>query len=147
MLSRRELSTVQMRRRLALKGFEADAIEAATARLRENGALDDGRVARAAARTHAQVKRQGRDRVARELSALGIERSVADEALAEVFGALDEAALLEQALDKRLRARLDVRDPAVQRRLFGALLRQGFDGQAVSRALRARVRGRKDEDG
>jgi len=147
MLARRELSAAQMRRRLARKGFEADAIEAATARLLGNGSLDDRRVALAAARTHAQVKRQGRDRVARELSALGIDRHVADEALAEVFGALDEAALLEQALDKRLRPRLDVRDPAVQRRLFGALLRQGFDGQAVSRALRERVRARKDEDG
>jgi regulatory protein len=146
MLSRRELSTMQVRQRLARKGFEADAVHAAASRLLGNGALDDRRVALAAARTHAQVKRHGRDRVARELSALGIDRHVADEALAEVFGTVDETALLEQALDRRLRPHLDVRDAAVQRRLFGALLRQGFDGQAVSRALRARARTQTDEE-
>jgi regulatory protein len=140
MLSRRELSERDLRRRLARKGYRADAVDAAVGRLLESRALDDRRVALAAARTHAHVKRQGRDRVARELSALGISVDVAREALAEVFGALDEQALLEQALDKRLRPRHDLRDPAVQRRLFAALVRQGFDGHAVGRALRARAR-------
>jgi regulatory protein len=145
MLSRRELSSVQLRRRLARKGYEPDAVDTALVRLAESRALDDRRVALAAARTHAHIKRQGRDRVAREISALGIGDDVAREALDEVFGALDEEALLEQALDKRLRSRLDVRDPAVQRRLFGALVRQGFGAHAVGRALRARARKTTEE--
>jgi hypothetical protein len=32
-------------------------------------------------------------------------------------------------------------DPAVQRRLYAALVRQGFDAHAVGRAIRERVRG------
>jgi SOS response regulatory protein OraA/RecX len=144
MLSRRELSASQVARRLARKGYEADAIEGALTKLRETRAIDDRRVALAAARTHAHIKRQGRGRVARELGALGLADDLVVEALDEVFGALDEDALLEQALDKRLRPRHDLADPAVQRRLFAALFRQGFNGQAISRALKARARKQRD---
>jgi regulatory protein len=140
MLSRRELSAAQVARRLARQGFEAEAVEAALAKLREARAIDDRRVALAAARTHALVKRQGRDRVARELGALGLADDAVREALDEVFGALDEDALLEQAIDRRLRPRHDVADPAVQRRLFAALLRQGFAGHAIARAIKTRAR-------
>jgi regulatory protein len=146
MLSRRELAAAQVARRLARAGFEAGAVDAALGRLREVRAIDDRRVALAAARTRAQVKRQGRDRVARELSVLGIADDTAREALDEVFGALDEGALLEQAIDKRLRPRHDLSDPAVQRRLFAALMRQGFDGHSISRALKARARRRAADD-
>jgi regulatory protein len=138
MLSRRELSSVQVRQRLARRGFESDAIDGAIARLQASGALDDRRVALAAARTRVQVKRQGRGRVQRELSAIGVDHAVARDALAEVFDGLDEQVLLEQALEKRLRRGQDPADPAVARRLFGALVRQGFAPGAVQRALRSR---------
>ena len=145
MLSRRELSARQVQQRLARKGYGGPAVDEAVRRLLASGALDDRRVAFAAARTRAQVKRQGRDRVARELSAMGIDREIVDEALAEVFGAVDEEALLNEALERRLRPRFDLRDPAVQRRLIGALVRQGFDGHAVSRAIRARAKKGEEE--
>ena len=141
MLARRELSTKQVRERLTRRGFARDAVDEAVARLQASGALDDRRVALAAARTHAQVKRHGRERVLRELGALGIDQQAAALAVAEAFGGLDEGALLEQALEKRLRRGADPRDPAVQRRVFGALVRQGFDPGAVRRALDRRRRG------
>jgi regulatory protein len=140
MLSRRELSAQGVRHRLARRGYAPEAVEAAVAALLESGALDDRRVALAVARTRAHVKRQGRDRIARELAALGVDDNVATEALDEVFGTLDGQALLEQALDRRLRPRHDLTDPVVQRRLFAALLRQGFAGSAISRALKSRAR-------
>jgi len=141
MLGRRELSIAQVRERLARRGWTETAIEPAIARLAASGALDDARVARACARTRAGVKRQGRDRVLREIEALGIAREVARTAVDEVFGALDEGDLLKAALEKRLRARMSLSDPAVQRRLYAALVRQGFDAHAVRRAIRERVRG------
>jgi regulatory protein len=106
-LARRELSVAQLRDRLKRRGYTAHAIDDAIARLLDAGALDDERVARAAARTSAQVKRHGRARVARELTTLGIPRDVADRALDEVFDAVDEQALLRQAL-RAAPARLDV---------------------------------------
>lgn len=144
MVARRELSVAQVRERLTRRGFPDGAAAQAVDRLIASGALDDARVAAACARTRSGVKRQGRDRVLREIEAMGIAREVARAAVDEVFGAVDENALLEEALTRRLRPRLSLRDPAVQRRLWAALVRQGFNGQAVSRAIRARAK-RGDE--
>jgi SOS response regulatory protein OraA/RecX len=70
---------------------------------------------------------------------MGISRDVARRAIAEVFRELDEAALLEQALDLRLRrGRADLRDGSQVRRLYQYLVRQGFDPTKVSSILEAR---------
>ena len=138
MLSRRELSVAQVRDRLARRGFEAPVAEAAITRLREAGMLDDLRVARAVARTRANVRRQGRTRVIRELAVIGIPRETADRVIAEVFGYLDEESLLEQALERRLRGSVSLADPAARRRIVTALVRQGFAPDAIVRAMRGR---------
>src|SRR5262245_35417860 len=117
LLSRRELSVRQLQERLVRRGYTSPAVAEAVERLQASRALDDERVARAFARTHASVKRQGRDRVLRELAAIGIGRSVAADAVAEVFGALDEAALLSAALARRLRRGITLDDPAARRRI------------------------------
>jgi regulatory protein len=145
-LARRELSVAQLRDRLKRRGYTAHAVEDAISHLLDAGALDDERVARAAARTSAQVKRHGRARVARELAALGIERETAERALAEVFGAVDEQALLDQALSRRLRGSTSLADPAVRRRVFAALVRQGFSPGAVQQAIRVYARGSAPDD-
>jgi regulatory protein len=140
MLARRELSTSQVRDRLRQRGFTREVIDDAVSRLTANGTLDDARVARAVARTRAHVKRQGRQRVARELALLGIPDQIAEAALSDVFGDLGEAALLEQALERRLRGRISLSDPAARRRIVAALVRQGFAPGAVMRAMRTRSR-------
>src|SRR5436190_24387744 len=50
LLARRELSEAQVRQRLARRGHEPGAIDEAVAKLREERALDDVRVAEAIAR-------------------------------------------------------------------------------------------------
>lgn len=141
MLARRELSEVQIRERLRRKEFEPDVIEAAVARLREVRAVDDRRVAVSAARTEAHIRSRGRGYVLRRLQAIGIGPELAKEAVDEVFGALDETALLERALVRRLRGRnARVQDQAQFRRLLNQLVRQGFQPSAVISALKARAR-------
>ena len=103
MLSRRELSEAQVRERLRRKDHPAEAIDAAVGRLKDARALDDRRVALAAARTEAQVRSRGRGYVLRRLQHLGIAAELAEEAVNEVFGALDEQALLDRAIARRLR--------------------------------------------
>ncbi len=144
LLSRRELSVRQVHDRLVRRGYSSAAIEGALERLQTSRFLDDARVARALARTHAAVKRQGRDRVLRELAAIGIARSIAADAVTEVFGAVDESALLRAALARRLRRGVTLDDPASRRRIIQALLRQGFSMDAIRRAMRAHAQG---EDG
>jgi len=136
LLTRRDLSEAQLRARLLERVGPADA-EAALARLKARGAVDDRRVAFAFARTAAGVKRRGPLRVRRELVAMGIEGALADEAVSAAFADTDDRALLDQAIERRLRGRpLD--DPRAVARLAGALLRQGYARDAVAAALRRR---------
>jgi regulatory protein len=141
MIARRELSEAQIRERLRRKEHEPDAIEAAVARLREVRAIDDRRVAVSLARTETLVRTRGRGYVMRRLQSIGIAPEVAQEAADEVFGALDEAELLERALARRLRGPgARIQDQAQFRRLLNQLIRQGFQPSAVISALKARAR-------
>ena len=148
MLARRELSVAQVRARLAEREYPAEQIDAAIAHLLETGALDDARVAKAYARTASGVKGRGRLRVQRELVEMGIGRDVAAQAIAEVFGDLDERALIDKAIKKKLRMtagpsrRLSLQERG---RLYQFLMRQGFTPAAVSAALR-RVGGTAADD-
>lgn len=150
LLARRELSEAQVRARLGQRGFDADSIEAAVGRLRAERALDDRRVALAGARTASQIKRRGRARVLRDIEALGIAREVARQAVDEVFGALNEDALLEAALSRRLPGgRSRIASPAEFGRLYRYLLGQGFDPSKIVALLRARSKAGAvpDDDG
>jgi regulatory protein len=144
LLGRRELSVAQLRARLLDREHPAEEVDAALAHLLETRALDDGRVARAFARTAVKVKGRGRLRVMRELHAMGIARDVVAEAVAEVFGDLDERALITQALQKKLRGRPRVADAAENARLYQYLMRQGFTPAAVVAALRKQGRGTEE---
>jgi regulatory protein len=138
LLARRELSVAGVRARLEDREHPAGDIEAAITHLLETGALDDGRVARAHARTSVTVKGRGRLRVVRELAEMGIARDVAAEAVAEVFGDMDERTLIERALQKKLRGRPRIADAAEHARLYQYLMRQGFTPAGVIAALRRR---------
>jgi regulatory protein len=143
LLGRRELSVAGLRARLLDREYPSDEIEKAIAHLLETGGLDDARVAKAYARTAATVKGRGRLRVMRELRELGIDRQVASEALAEVFGELDERTLIARALQKKLRGRTTIGTPAAYARLYQFLMRQGFSPAGVTEALR-KLGGRAD---
>jgi SOS response regulatory protein OraA/RecX len=136
LLARRELSVEGVRARLLDRGFAAVDVEDAIARLLEAGALDDARVARAYARTAAVVKGRGRLRVRRELLQLGIRSDVASEALGEVFGDVDERAMIARALQKKLRGRTKPAGQHEYARLYQFLMRQGFSPAGVAAALR-----------
>lgn len=138
-LGRRELTERQVRARLVRRGCDADAIDAAMARLRTEGLLDDRRAAHAFARTEARVKRRGPLRIQRALETMGVDRETARSATAEGFAeqSVDEA--LEAALARRLRG--PVEDDRHAQRLVGYLVRQGFD---LSSAVAAVRRHRRD---
>jgi regulatory protein len=136
LLARRELSVAGLRARLLDREHPADEVDGAITRLLETGALDDGRVARAHARTAVSVKGRGRLRVMRELHAMGIARDVAAAAIAEVFGDTDERALITRALEKKLRGRTQISGAAEYARLYQHLMRQGFTPAAIAVALK-----------
>ncbi len=137
MLGRRELSEKQVRQRLARKEHEPDEIEEAVTRLREERAINDVRVAEAIARTETGIRKRGKIRVRMQLERAGIAKDVAKQALDEVFGALDEEALIEGSLRKRLRGRESIADDREFQRLFRYLIGQGFESDRVMNTLKA----------
>jgi regulatory protein len=136
LLARRELSVKQLRDRLVDREHPADEIDRAIEHLLETKALDDARVARAYARTASNVKGRGRVRVMRELSAMGIAKDTASEAVAEVFADVDERGLIAKALQKKMRGRPRIADAAEHARLYQYLMRQGYTPAGISAALR-----------
>jgi regulatory protein len=139
LLSRRELSTAQLRARLARRKFDAAEIDSVIQRLVADGTLDDRRVAVAAARLEGALRHRGRRRVVQRLQQLGVSRAVADAATDEVFSELDETALLDRAIEKRLKGAsprdLDAKGVA---RLIRGLVGQGFEVAEIYRRLRSR---------
>jgi SOS response regulatory protein OraA/RecX len=143
LLARRELSVEGLRARLLDRDYPPEDVQNAIDHLLESGALNDARVARAYARTAARVKGRGRLRVVRELHAMGITRDVAAEAVADVFGDLDERTMIARALQKKLRGKPRISSPAEHARLYQFLMRQGFSPAGVVAALR-KLGGRRD---
>jgi regulatory protein len=138
LLGQRELSEAQLRTRLGRRGCDPDAIDQALDRLKRDRTLDDGRVARAAARLEAGVRRRGPARVRQRLQAMGLASDVIQQALVETFEEVDESALLGAALARRLRGRaLDDLDDKARARLVRGLVGQGFALGAVLKKIRS----------
>ena len=138
MLGRRELSEHQVRQRLARKDYEPDEIDQAIARLREERAINDQRVAEAIERTETGIRKRGKVRVRMQLERAGISKETARQAIDSVFESVDDDALLESSLGKRLRGRETIADDREFARLFRYLIGQGFESDRVMQALRAR---------
>jgi regulatory protein len=139
LLARRELSEAQLRARLVRRKLDPDDIDEAVSRLLDERALDDRRVALACARTELRLRGRGRARVLRQIEALGIARDVASAAVAEVFADVDQTALLEQALDRRLRGGASLHDEATLRRVYRHLVAQGFEPSQVAHVIASRT--------
>jgi len=140
MLARRELSEAQIRERLARRGHDPDAIDAAVARLRDERAIDDARVADAIARTETSLHRRGKGRVRQRIEQAGIAAATAKRATDDAFATIDEGAQIEAVVNKRLRGRDRVAGDHELQRLYRYLLGQGFDPDRSMKVLTARKR-------
>ena len=137
MLGQRELSEAQVRTRLARRGCDAEAITHALERLKRDRTLDDGRVARAAARLEAGIRHRGPARVRQRLQSMGLADDVVQKAVTEAFEDVDESALLDAAFERRLRGReVAELDEKARARLVRGLVGQGFSFGAVLRKVR-----------
>jgi regulatory protein len=146
MLARRELSELQVRQRLARRRHEPAAIDEAIARLRQERAIDDARVAGAIARTETSLRARGRVRVRLQIERAGIAPATAKHAVDEVFGTIDDTALIEASLHKRLHGRESIADEREFQRLYRYLAGQGFESDRIMKALRARMPSRHRGD-
>jgi regulatory protein len=137
-LGRRGFARRDLERRLVHRGHPREAARAAIERASAAGLLDD----REFALSYAQVKSargRGPARLLRDLFAMGVDREVADEAIAAAWAGEDTQANAALALARKRAAQLgEIPRPAKRRRLLAYLARRGFAGHEVG-AIVSRV--------
>jgi len=138
---RRAHSVHEMKEYLGRRAEDAELVSPVVARLRGQNYLDDARYALDYARQHAQSRRQGRFRIARELRGRGVPDRYIEAALDAVFAETDEAALVRARLKRRL---AHMRGPLDKRKLaslYSTLLRAGFSADVIRAELRGVTHG------
>ncbi|HET7151178.1 MAG TPA: regulatory protein RecX [Candidatus Acidoferrum sp.] len=156
-LMRRAHSVHEMKDYLKARAENPDHAATVLQKLKEHNYLDDARYARDFARSHAQSRRQGKFRIARELRARGVPDRHIEAALDSVFAETDENALVRARLERKLRqlrgrtsqnssrsanAPLDEKARAS---LYRSLLRAGFSADAIRSQLHSLLHAAPDE--
>ena len=134
LLARKELTSSQLRDRLNRKGFTAKVVDHTIQRLTKEGALDDRRTAEIYARRAALIKHRGPRRAILDIEANGVARTIARDAVSQVYKEVDTQLIIHRALNRRLTGR--VRDRAHFQKLYQYLVRQGFDGSLAYSVLK-----------
>jgi regulatory protein len=137
LLAAKPRSIEELRERLAERCSSKPVIETVIARLREYGYLDDERYAIGYAAAKVRQQPIGRRRLELSLAKKKVDRTIADEALDQVFAETPEADLLDRAIEKRVRLRGRPKTRAESKSLFDHLLRQGFPFDLVADKVRA----------
>lgn len=145
LLAARPRSIGELRERLAEGCSNKAVVETVIDRLREYGYLDDERYAVGYATSKLRQQPIGRRRLEQSLTLRKVDRTVAEQALDQVFTETSEEELLDQALAKRVRLRGRPKTRAEAKSLFDYLLRQGFPFELVSEKVRAASRASLDE--
>jgi len=122
LLAYRPRSEAEMRQRLTRRGLSEEVVQETIAHLREQGLLSDAAFARFWVEARDQNSPRGRRLLWQELSAKGIEREIARQAIDAV--AEEDAAL--RAAQKKARHLQGQDYPIFRRRLGDFLLRRGF---------------------
>ena len=134
LLSIRAHARAELRRKLSRRGYSADEIEVAVARLIELGYLDDSSFARSLVRRRGALR--GPLALSAELAARGVDRAEADAAVA-AFGPAAQLASATR-LAERLCAQKRVTSYREMLEVVGArLVRRGFSPTIVRDACRA----------
>jgi regulatory protein len=136
-LTRRAHSVHEMKQALAHRSDNEELINQVIERLKREGLIDDARYARQFARQRTEVRRQGRFRIARDLRARGVPDRHIEAALQENAEEHDEAALVRQRIQRKLRSFRGEIDEKKLASLYRSLLRAGFSADIVRREVKS----------
>src|SRR4029078_3687132 len=129
LLTARQYTARNLRRKLVQKGFPAEDVDAASDELMGNGVLDDARYAAAFARGKLLGPGASKRRIRQQLYQRGIPNEVSDTAIETVIA--DESVDLEAVIEKDARKKLaslgSLEPPIIKRRLYSHLARRGYD--------------------
>lgn len=128
-LNRAEHSSYQLTIKLQKKGYVLSEYQPVLDFLHEGALLDDSRFASAWLHTRTLSKKEGYAKLFAELRKRGIDSNTAKRALADFLSDVDETVLCEEAIRKLIRKGYD------GQKLFRALQRKGFSFSMIKRCL------------
>jgi regulatory protein len=136
-LMRRAHSVSEMKKALIRRTADADLIQKVLSRLKQHGYIDDARYAKQFARQRTEGRKQGKFRVARDLRARGVPDRHIEAALEEAAQNTDEAAVVRQRIERKLRSFRGEIDERKFASLYRSLLRSGFSSDVIRRELKS----------
>ncbi|HEX8087473.1 MAG TPA: RecX family transcriptional regulator [Blastocatellia bacterium] len=137
-LAAKARSEGQLREQLLAKAWaEPGLVDECILRLKELGYVNDDLFAHSYATSRVGARAIGRSRVARELAGKKVARKTIDEALDTVFEEVGEEALIDRAIQKRMRTHGRPADRGSAKRMFDHLARLGFEYDLIIRKLQA----------
>ena len=139
-LMRRAHSVHEMKQKLARRSDNKLLVQVVMARLKENGQIDDAKYAKQFARQRTETRKQGKFRISRDLRARGVPDRHIEAALEESAKTTDEAAMVRQRIERKLRSYRGEIDERKMASMYGSLLRAGFSADVVRRELKALTR-------
>jgi regulatory protein len=147
LLAMRPRSVYELLTKLRERGHHPRAAAAAVGRLEAAGVLSDEIFARHFARVRAP-RGHGSSRLLHDLLAKGVDRRLAERAIAEVLEAegLEGTGRARQLAEKRAAQLGDVAPRQKRRRLLAYLARRGFRGREVQDIVAEVIRGGEDAD-
>ena len=139
-LMRRAHSVHEMKQKLMRRADSELLAQVVLARLKEGDKLDDARYAKQFTRGRTEVRKQGKYRIARDLRARGVSDSHINAAIAESAESHEEAALVRQHIERKLRSfRGEISDKKFAS-LYRSLLAAGFPSDIIRRELKSIAR-------
>lgn len=134
-LEARQRSAAEVRRRLLFHGYRAELVEGCITRLGEIGVIDDAAFAQAWVESRDRSRPRGERALRQELRLKGIDRSIADETIAEREAERPDADedAARRLLERHASALARVSDARVRRqRAYALLARNGFDADTAA---------------
>lgn len=139
-LMRRAHSVHEMKQKLLRRADSELLAQVVLARLKEGGKLDDSRYARQFTRSRTEVRKQGKFRITRDLRARGVPDKHISAAIAESAESYDEAAIVRQRIERKLRSFRGEISEKKFASLYRSLLAAGFPSDIIRRELKSLTR-------
>ena len=136
-LMRRAHSVYEMKTKLLRKADSELLAQVVLARLKESGNLDDSHYAKQFTRQRSEVRKHGKFRIARDLRARGVPDRHINEAIAESVESQDEAAIIRQRIERKLRSLKGEISNKKFASIYRSLLAAGFSTDLIRRELKS----------
>jgi regulatory protein len=139
-LMRRGHSEYEMKQMLGRRTGDDHLLKTVMDRLKRAKMIDDEQFAKQFVRQRTEIRRQGKFRIARDLRARGVSDRHIEAALRETAKETDEAVIVRQRLERKLRSFRGGIDENKVASIYRSLLRAGFSAEVVRRELKAVTR-------